>query len=100
MYPHERSFIDQTAGKPFVIIGVTRDVDLASIRKIAESKNLIWRSFYDGDDGPIAHDWCITAWPTTFLINAGGTTRYKEICSDQLDRAIKKLMSEMGKTLR
>jgi len=75
MYPHERSLIESTAGKPFTIVGVNSDPDLLSIREIAAKKNLNWRSCWDGPngtEGPIATRWCITAWPTNYLIDAKG----------------------------
>jgi hypothetical protein len=100
MYPHERSLIEQTAGKPFAIIGVNSDEDLDSIRQIAKSKNLTWRSFWDGDEGPIAKDWCITAWPTTYLIDSHGVIRHKHIMGDRLDRAIESLMEEAGHPIK
>ena len=99
MYPHERSLIEQMAGKPFTIIGVNSDEDLASIRQIAKTKNLPWRSFWDGSDGPIAETWCITAWPTTFLIDVDGILRYRNLYGERLDRAIEELMKEAGESV-
>ncbi len=96
MYPHERSLIQQTAGKPFTIIGVNTDEDRESIREIAKSKNLTWRSFWDGTNGPISKKWCITAYPRTYLIDTKGKIRYKQVYRDRLDRAIEVLMKEAG----
>lgn len=100
MYPHERSLIEQTLGKPFVIVGVNSDDNLDSIREIAKNKNLTWRSFWDGDDGLIAKDWCITGLPTTYLIDTRGVIRYKQIMGERLDRAIEELMEEAGEPLK
>ncbi len=96
MYPHERSLLELTAGKSFTIIGVNSDKDLDSIREIAKTKDLTWRSFWDGSDGPIAAEWSITGWPTNYLIDAKGVIRYKNIYNDRLDLAIETLMKEHG----
>ena len=99
MYPHERSLIEQTAGKPFTIIGINSDAELDSIRAIVKTKNLTWRSFWDGSDGPIAEKWCITAWPRTYLIDSKGIIRYKQVYRNRLDRAIEELLNEDGHSI-
>lgn len=99
MYPHERSLIELTAGKPFSIVGVNSDPDLESIRKIVKEKNLTWRSFWNGQDGtegPIATSWGVTAWPTNYLIDAQGIIRFKHLHASRLDQAIESLMNELG----
>lgn len=102
MYPHERSLIELTAGKPFAIVGVNSDPDRKSIREIAAKKNLNWRSFWDGPnstDGPIATQWRVTAWPTNYLIDAKGIIRFKHIHGNRMDRAIELLLDELGESI-
>ena len=99
MYPHERSLVKQLAGKPFAILGVNSDRDREKIKEIIKEKNLNWRSFWNGPEGtggPISTKWNVSGWPTTYLIDAKGKIRYKNLRGAPLDKAIEKLMAEAG----
>ena len=99
MYPHERSLVKNLAGKPFAIVGVNSDKELEEIRGAVKAKNLTWRSFWNGKEGtlgPISRKWRVQSWPTTYLLDADGVIRYKNLRGDQLDAAIETLMAEMG----
>ena len=37
-----------------------------------------------------------SSWPTTYLIDAEGVIRYKDLRDEKLDEAIEKLMAEAG----
>ena len=103
MYPHERSLVRHLAGKPFSIVGVNSNESQSSIRQIAIEKNITWRSFWNGPkgtDGPISTRWCVTTWPTSYLIDAEGVIRYKNLRGKPLDQAIEKLMAEMGEEVK
>ncbi len=98
MYPHERSLVKQYQGKPFVIIGVNSDKDRAAIKTIVKEKNLPWRSFWNGPQGtrgPISTAWNIEGWPMTYLIDAKGVIRHRNIRGEVLDRAIAELVAEV-----
>ena len=78
MFPHERSLVRKLADKPFAIIGVNSDDDLDSIRKTTNEKSITWRSFWNGElgtGGPISKEWCVSSWPTTYLIDQDGVIR-------------------------
>jgi len=97
MYPHERSLVQQYAGQPFSIIGVNSDKDRDAIRQIVKDKNLPWRSFWNGPEGtqgPISKRWNVEGWPTTYLIDARGVIRYRNVRGEALDRAIAELVAE------
>lgn len=98
MYPHERSLVKQLSGKPFEIIGVNSDRDRKKIRETVKEKNLNWRSFWNGGStrGPISTRWQVGGWPTTYLIDAKGVIRYKNLRGAKLDAAIEKLLGEMN----
>jgi hypothetical protein len=95
MYPHERSLVKQLAGQPFAIIGVNTDSHRETIAAICKEKNITWRSFFDGPDGPIADQWDIKAWPTVYLLDAQGKIRYRNARGKRLDEAITKLLAEI-----
>ena len=89
----------QLAGEPFALIGVNSDKEIEVARKAVEELNINWRSFWNGEKGtfgPIATKWNIASWPTTYLIDAKGVIRYKNLKGEKLDDAIEKLMAEAG----
>jgi hypothetical protein len=99
MYPHERSLVEKLADNSFALIGVNSDSDLEQIRETVAEKNITWRSFWNGEDGPggpIAQQWAIRGWPTIFIIDDKGIIRYKNLRGDKLDEAITTLLAEMG----
>ena len=60
MYPHERSLVKRLANKPFALIGVNSDKDLAKLRPRLKEENISWRSFWNGPQGtsgPISAKW-------------------------------------------
>ena len=97
--PHERSLVKQLAGQPFALIGVNSDKEIEVAREAVEELNINWRSFWNGEKGtfgPIATKWNINSWPTTYLIDAKGVIRFKDLRDEKLDEAIEKLMAEAG----
>jgi len=93
MYPHERSLIKQLDGKPFALIGVNSDSDREAIKKIKVEKDLEWRDFWDGSNGPIAKEWNIHGWPSVFVIDAKGVIRHR---GASVDAIIEKCLAEAG----
>ena len=96
MYPHERSLVKQYQNQPFVILGVNSDGSRETVKKAMEDENLTWRSWFDGGstNGPIATAWNVKGWPTTYVIDADGVIRYKQVRGEQLDQAIAALVEE------
>jgi hypothetical protein len=98
MYPHERSLVKKTEGKPFALVGVNSDAK-KGLQETIEKEKMTWRSFWDGPDsaGPIASKWHIHGWPTLYVLDAKGVIRHKWVGSpgDQvIDEAIEKLIFE------
>ncbi|MCP3903699.1 MAG: TlpA family protein disulfide reductase, partial [Planctomycetes bacterium] len=88
MYGHERSLVQQMEDKPFAIIGVNSDRDMEKIRKVCETEDLSWRSFWNGPDGtrgPIAKRWNVSSWPTIYLLDHEGVIHAKNLRGAQLD---------------
>ena len=100
MYPHERSLVKRTQGKPFVILGVNSDSDKEQLKKRMAEEHITWRSWFDGNtSGPIASRWNVHSWPTTYVIDAKGVIRKKDVRGKELDDAVDALMKEMGVTV-
>ena len=99
MYPHERSLVRQFADKPFVLLGVNSDSDREELKGILEKEQITWRSWWDQGrpDGPIQTLWNVTARPAIYLLDGNGVIRYKDVSEEELDEAIRELISETKK---
>ncbi|MCA8953080.1 MAG: hypothetical protein KDE27_26445 [Planctomycetes bacterium] len=79
--------------RPFVILGVNSDKDLAALRPRLLAEQITWRSFWNGPDGtrgPIAKAWNVTGWPTVYVIDHEGVIRHKGHGGPELDAALTK----------
>ena len=103
MYAHERSLVKKMEGKPFVLLGVNSDVDLVALKKVLQTEEITWRSFWNGKQGtggPISTEWAVHGWPTLYVLDHKGVIRHKWMGSpagDVLDKAIEKLVAEAEK---
>ena len=92
MYPHERSLVERLKDKPFALLGVNSDRDLAKIRPRLASEKITWRSFWNGPKGTrdgIAGRFGVRAWPTIYdwqplrpPVLVGPSCYYVQIASD------------------
>jgi hypothetical protein len=76
MFPQERRLVQANAERPFAIVGVNCDEDDV-LREVEESKQVVWRSWSDGRQGPISQQWRINAFPSIYLIDHLGVIRFK-----------------------
>ena len=97
MYPHERSLVKRLEGKPFALLGINSDPK-NRLRQVMKKENITWRSWWDGGDtgGPIATAWNVKGWPTTYVLDAKGVIRYRDVREEQMDKAVDALLKEMG----
>ena len=98
MYPHERSLVKRLANKPFALIGVNSDRDLAKLRPRLEEENISWRSFWNGPKGtggPISAKWGVSGWPTIYILDHKGVIRFKGLRGEKMDKAVDQLLKEM-----
>jgi peroxiredoxin len=97
MYPHERSLVKKMEGKPFALLGINSDTNKAELKKAMEKENITWRSWWDKTTGgPIAKEWNVHAWPTTYVLDAKGVIRYKNVRDEAMEKAVEKLLAEAG----
>jgi hypothetical protein len=96
MYPHERSLAERFATEPLVILGVNGDSDPDRVGEVIRAEGMTWDSFFDGGcvDGPIAVQWNVRAWPTTYLIDHKGIIRYVDVYGQDLEEAVSQLVTE------
>jgi hypothetical protein len=98
MIPHERSLVKKLSDKPFALIGVNSDKDLDDLKKTLAKEQITWRHFFDGGStsGPIASAWNVSGWPTTYVIDADGVIRAKDLRDEQAEQMIEKVLAEMA----
>lgn len=96
MYPHERSLVKKLEGKPFVILGINSDPK-EHLKEVIKKEKMTWRSWWDGGDtdGPIQRAWNIHSYPTTFVLDAKGVIRFKDVRDDEMEKAVESLLKEM-----
>ena len=99
MYPHERSLVKRLEGKPFALIGINSDQDKEQLKKVMETEQITWRSFWDGGstNGPIATRWNVSGWPTIYVMDAKGVIRYRDVREEAMDKAVDALIEELEK---
>ena len=96
MFPHERSLVSKYSDAPFALIGVNNDKDRAATKKLIKSKNLNWRSFWEGRAEKISKQWNINGWPTIIYIDHKGIIRYRDnkVDDDLLESLVQQAKAE------
>jgi hypothetical protein len=94
MVPHERSLVTRLQNKPFALLGVDCDKDKSCLKETQDKKQITWRSWWDGLDGPIRKAYKIQAFPTIYVIDRRGVIRFKNIEGKKLDLAVERLLAE------
>ncbi len=108
--PFEQSLAKKFAGRPFVLLGISRDQDREALKKIREDEQISWRSWFDGVTskdavhkpwfdygpmpGPIAVRWSVRVWPTLYLLDHKGVIRAKNLASREMEGLVEKLVQE------
>jgi hypothetical protein len=77
MVPHQPALVKRLAGKPFALVGVSRNETRQGLKKCEEKHGMLWRSFFDGQEGPISKRYNIKFMPTVYVLDARGVIRYK-----------------------
>lgn len=93
MYPHSRKLQEDLKNEPFMIVGVNGDQKDRADHAVRQG-NVTWRSWHDGPQGEIVKAWNLESWPTTYLIDRQGRIRFKNLRGEDLEKAIKALLSE------
>ena len=97
MFPHERSLVKRLEGKPFTLIGINSDQNKEQLKKVMETEQITWRSFWDGGstNGPIASRWNVSGWPTIYVLDHKGVIRFRDVREEAMDKAVDTLLEEI-----
>lgn len=72
MYPNLRKLTSSLEAEPFAVLAVMGDKEIDTVIQDTKSGDIRWRTWFDGDSGPIATAWNVHSWPTVFLIDHNG----------------------------
>ena len=93
MYPEERSFLVKLKDQPFAVVSVSTDAEVKTLKEAIASGQITWRCWWDGGtDGPITTRWGVTSFPAIFVLDRQGLIRFKNVRSDDLERAVSTLL--------
>ena len=78
--------------RPFALLSVCTDAELDSAKKTAAEHKMTWPCWFDGENGPIARDWNVLAWPTVIVLDENGRIIGKDLHGELLDAKVAELM--------
>jgi peroxiredoxin len=82
---------DEFRDRAFVLVGISSYPGKEAVADAVQQAQFKWPMLWDGSRGPIATQWHIQGWPTTYIIDARGIIRAK---SHDLQSA-KELLEEL-----
>lgn len=81
--------------QPFAILGINTDDDPEDYRNQCEEMGVTWDSIFNGGgEGGVPEAWGVRAYPTSYLLDAEGKVRYKDLRGDTLKKRVAELMAE------
>lgn len=98
MYPHERSLVQRLNNEPFALVGVNADDNRQHAQSVKRSRQLTWRSFFDGPGfgNEIVQKFQVPGLPTIFLLDHNGVIRHRffgvpreEVLNQAIDTLVK-----------
>lgn len=101
--PHEKALAARMQGRPFALLGVNCDSNIAAARALAAREGITWPEWFDGDpaapetrDGPIQASYGIQSYPTVLVLDERGVIRDRDVRGQALDEAVDRLLKAMN----
>jgi thiol-disulfide isomerase/thioredoxin len=69
LHPMERKLVEKYRDRPFVMLGVSRDVKIDTLKADTASGEITWRCWWDGMYGPIREHWNADGIPRLILLD-------------------------------
>jgi thiol-disulfide isomerase/thioredoxin len=95
MIPHERELVERLKEKPFVLISISGDDKVETLKDFLEKEKMPWVHWFDGQGGDVMKKLNIRAFPTIFVLDAKGVVRYKGVRGEKMDAAVDTLLKEV-----
>jgi thiol-disulfide isomerase/thioredoxin len=96
MIPHEREMVSKLKDKPFALISISVDEDKNTLTEFLTKEKMPWTHWWSGTDHDIMDDYKIEHYPTIYVLDSKGVIRNKEIRGEELEKAVEKLLEEIG----
>jgi peroxiredoxin len=95
--PVERRLVEKFQGRPLALISVSADQQREELEAFLNQTPMPWTHWWQGPQGSLLKTWNIHRFPTTYVIDAKGVIRYKQVHGVELEQAVEKLLAETGK---
>ena len=95
MIPHEREMVVRLKDKPFTLVSVSCDEEKKALTDFLARESMPWTHWWNGQTGGIMSAWGITSYPTTYVLDAAGVIRYKDLRDNELEKAVTDLIAEI-----
>ena len=95
--PHEVALAQRFAGRPFTILGVNMDRNVAAAQKAIADEGIPWPNWCDmiaNKPGPIMTRYHIQSIPAVYVLDGKGIIRFRDIHGEALDRCAEALLAE------
>lgn len=98
MYPRNRELVKMYHDRPFRLLGVMGDEELATVEEAVREEKITWDVWWDGStQGPIHSRWNVESWPEIYVLDHHGVIRYRKLRGELLAHAVAKLVAEAEK---
>lgn len=92
MYESTRGLVANVKDQPFAFLGVNVDPP-NTVQSLIDDKTVTWQNWVEGPEGPIAKEWQIESYPTTFLLDGNGVIRFRDLRGPILSQMVKSLIA-------
>ena len=99
MHAQLQALVERAKDKPFALLGINSDANLARLRPQLLAEHIGWRSFWNGPGGPragIAGRFAVRGWPSIYVLDDKGVVRFKDLRDQRLGEAVDGLLGEMA----
>jgi thiol-disulfide isomerase/thioredoxin len=80
LIPQQREMAQRLKGRPFALVNINMDAKKETLTQFLAKENMPWRQWWVGDNSPLAIDWNIEYYPTTYVVDARGVIRASRTC--------------------
>ena len=100
LYPVQRKLVDKLRDQPFVLLSVSLDEGLGTLKKSLASEEIKWRCWWDGKNGQIYETWNRPGVPKIYLLDQ--QRRIQDVrlnrgtSLEEFEHAITKLLAKSG----
>ena len=98
LHPMERNLVEKYRDRPFVMLGVNRDVKVDTLKADTVSGEITWRCWWDGMHGPIRERWNANGIPSIILLDDKHTFQNVAInrytTQEEIEQAIDALLKK------